>query len=76
MVWSSFLVPWRAALYILAMIAVGFHLSHAIQSLFQTLGVTHKRYTAAIRKISIVLGVVVAVGFSLVPIYVNIVGMQ
>ena len=76
MVWNSFLVPWRAIVYILAMVAVGFHLSHAIQSLFQTLGVNHKRYTEPIRKISIVLGVVVAVGFSLVPIYVNIIGMH
>jgi len=73
MVWASFLQPWRAAVYVLAMIVVGFHLSHAIQSLFQTLGFNHKRYTPLIRQVSVVLGIVVAVGFSLVPIFVNIV---
>ncbi|MCA9450783.1 MAG: succinate dehydrogenase cytochrome b subunit, partial [Candidatus Omnitrophica bacterium] len=33
LVWNSFLEPWHAGLYILAMIVLGLHLSHGIQSL-------------------------------------------
>lgn len=34
--------------YIVAMIVLGFHLSHGIGSLFQTLGINHSRYTPLI----------------------------
>jgi succinate dehydrogenase / fumarate reductase cytochrome b subunit len=70
LVWNSFTFLPRTVFYILAVCCVGLHLSHGIQSLFQTIGFFHDRYTPAIRKASIVLGVVVAIGFSLVPIYV------
>jgi succinate dehydrogenase / fumarate reductase cytochrome b subunit len=73
LVWASFLKPWRAILYILAMILVGLHLSHGLQSLVQTLGFRHEKYTPMIQKASIALGIIIAVGFSMVPIYINIV---
>ncbi len=72
LVWNSFLNPLRSLVYILAVCAVGLHLSHGVQSLFQSLGVTHEHYTPLVQKGSIALGLVVAVGFSLIPIYVFI----
>lgn len=72
LVWNAFLDPWRSAFYVAAVIGVGMHLTHGIQSLFQSLGITHPRYTPWIQKISVLVGVVVAVGFALIPIYVLI----
>jgi succinate dehydrogenase / fumarate reductase cytochrome b subunit len=76
LVWNSFLLSehwWRPLLYVVAVCCVGAHLSHGVQSLVQTVGFFHERYTPLIQKISIALGVIVAVGFSVIPIYVNIV---
>ncbi len=70
LVWNSFLNPLRALFYVLAVIATGLHLSHGIQSLFQSLGLDHDGYTPAVRKTSVVLGAIVAVGFALIPVYV------
>lgn len=70
LVWTSFKQWWRAGFYVLAMAAVGAHLSHAIQSVFQTFGLNHERYTPWIRRFSVALGVLVAFGFSAIPIYV------
>ncbi len=72
LVWNAFLDPWRSAFYVVAVIAVGMHLSHGIQSLFQSLGLTHPRYTPWIHKVSVLVGVIVAVSFALIPIYVLI----
>ncbi|MFP4192353.1 MAG: succinate dehydrogenase cytochrome b subunit [Candidatus Hydrogenedentota bacterium] len=72
LVWNAFLDPWRSAFYVVAVIGVGMHLTHGIQSLFQSLGITHSRYTPWIHGISVLVGVVVAVGFALIPIYVLI----
>jgi succinate dehydrogenase / fumarate reductase cytochrome b subunit len=73
LVWNSFAKNLlRSAFYILAVCCVGFHLSHGIQSLFQTIGFFNDRYTPVIRKASIVLGALVAIGFSLIPLYIII----
>lgn len=70
LVWNSFLAPWRSIVYILAVCAVGLHLSHGIQSFFQTLGTNDDHVGPTIIKISRVIGLIVAVGFSSIPIYV------
>ncbi|NUM53947.1 MAG: succinate dehydrogenase cytochrome b subunit [Candidatus Hydrogenedentes bacterium] len=77
LVWNSFLNPLRVVIYLAAVWCVGMHLSHGIQSMFQSIGFYHDRYTPVIRQASLVIGAVVACGFSLVPIYVivrNIIG--
>lgn len=73
LVWNSFLQPWHAGLYIFAMIVLCLHLSHGIRSLFQTLGVSHDRYTPKIEKIGLALAILIAVGFISIPIMVNVV---
>ena len=69
-VYHSFGHPWHSAGYILAMVALGFHLSHAIQSCFQTFGFNHPVYTALIRRLSNGLGVLIATALSTIPIYI------
>ena len=66
-VYNAFADPWHSALYILAMAALGFHLSHGIQSFAQTLGFYHPRYTPLIRKMSNGLGLLIALAYSSIP---------
>jgi len=59
-------------LYLVAMGLLGFHLTHAIASLFQTLGFNHESYEALIQVLSPVLAWAVALGFAAVPLLVRI----
>ncbi len=61
--------PWYSLLYIGGFVFLGIHLNHAIQSAFQTLGWNHSKYTGAVKVIGSVYSVLIAIGFSLVPIY-------
>lgn len=68
MVVSSFQVHAISVAYVLAMIMVGLHLNHAIASAFQTLGVRNQRFVPVIRMVGPLLGILVAAGFSSVPL--------
>ena len=70
LVWFSFNQWWRMVFYVVAVAAVGAHLSHALQSVCQTFGMNHERYTPWVKGFSIAVGVLVAVGFASLPIYV------
>jgi succinate dehydrogenase / fumarate reductase, cytochrome b subunit len=72
LVWNAFKVPWRSVVYMVVMVAVGLHTAHGFESVFQTAGFNHDRYTPWLRLISVILGVVVAVGFISIPLYVLI----
>ena len=41
---ATFAQPLSVALYVLGMIALGYHLSHGFQSAFQTIGLNHVKY--------------------------------
>jgi len=67
---TGFANPIAAGLYILAMILVGFHLSHGIWSMFQSIGFSHPRYTPLIKKFAGVFSWILIAGFISVPIAV------
>jgi succinate dehydrogenase / fumarate reductase, cytochrome b subunit len=67
---AAFHVGWAAAIYIVAMVGVGFHLWHGLYSLFQSLGFRHPRYTPAIRSIAALLATLVALGNISIPVAV------
>jgi succinate dehydrogenase / fumarate reductase cytochrome b subunit len=67
---NGFSNPIASALYIVAMILVGFHLSHGIWSMFQSVGFSHPRYTPLIKKFSGIFAWVLIAGFIAVPISV------
>jgi succinate dehydrogenase / fumarate reductase cytochrome b subunit len=54
--------------YIAFMILLGFHLNHAIGSAFQTLGVNHSKYNGFLHGLGPALSIILATGFSLIPI--------
>ncbi|HXV97782.1 MAG TPA: succinate dehydrogenase cytochrome b subunit [Anaerolineae bacterium] len=56
--------------YLVAMVALGFHMYHGTWSLFQTLGLNNQNYTLPLRLVSLILAIVVAGGFALVPLAV------
>jgi len=62
--------PIASGLYIVAMILVGFHLSHGIWSMFQSMGFSHPRYTPMLKKFSGIFAWVLIAGFIAVPIAV------
>ena len=66
---ESFHNPLYVAFYVLAMVAVAFHLLHGFQSAFQTLGWTHRKYTPVVQFIGTwFFGVIIPIGFALMPI--------
>ena len=70
MVVRSFQNPWFSGCYVLAIVMVGFHLSHAIKSLFQTFGIHHDSYNTAIRVFGRVLVGVFVLGNCSIPILI------
>ena len=66
---DSFEVWWMTLIYLAAMAALGAHLHHGIWSAAQTLGWTgNARSRLVFRRIAFVTAVIIAGGFSLVPI--------
>lgn len=56
-------------LYVIAMIAIGFHLFHGFKSAFQTMGWRHPKYDGALNALTWFFGVIVPAGFALIPLY-------
>ena len=62
---------WMTAIYLVAMFALGMHLHHGTWSAAQTLGLTNNaRARRNAKTLGWILAVVIAGGFSLVPIFV------
>lgn len=59
-------------LYMVALVAVGFHLFHGTWSLFQTLGLNDDSWDPAFRALAWLLAIVVPVGFAAVPIAIQL----
>ena len=66
---TGFLIPF-AVIYIAVMILVGFHLSHGIWSMVQSLGFSHPRYTPMVKKFAAVFSWILIAGFIAVPLAV------
>lgn len=69
LVMNFFQSPVNVIVYVAAMGVVGLHVSHGLQSMFRTLGLVHPKYTPAVEKVSIAVGVIFATGFSAIPIW-------
>jgi succinate dehydrogenase / fumarate reductase, cytochrome b subunit len=68
---ESFGQLWYVILYVLSMIAMGFHLYHGFQSGFQTLGFDHNKYFPAIKFLGLwVFSIIIPALFAAMPIYI------
>jgi len=68
LIFNSFKSPTHSILYICTMIALGLHLSHALQSVFRTLGLFNEKYMPLIEKVSFITGWLVALAYSSIPL--------
>lgn len=66
---NLFTNTYYAIFYIAIMILLGFHLNHAFQSAFQTIGVNHPVYTPVVKAIGDFYSIVIPLGFILIPLY-------
>ena len=62
--------PVWVAVYVAAMVLIGFHLRHGIASAFQSLGASHPRYTKRLVAIGTIIAILIAGGFAIIPIWV------
>jgi len=60
--------PVGAGIYFVGVVAVGIHVSHAFKSAFQTLGLTHSKYTPLIERVGLALAILLFIGFAAFPI--------
>lgn len=60
--------PIVVIVYILGVIALGWHLLHGFQSAFQTFGINHKKYTPLINGLGILYTFIVCALFALMPV--------
>jgi succinate dehydrogenase / fumarate reductase cytochrome b subunit len=62
--------------YVVAMVALGFHLWHGVYSMFQSLGMSNRRLTPSVQRFAAGLSVLLALGFASIPlaVLVGIVG--
>lgn len=61
--------PGYVAWYVVAMVILGFHLSHGFSSALQSLGFNHPKYAPWIKRLGLSFSVLIAMGFSAQPVY-------
>jgi len=67
---KAFQVPLISGIYIVAMLALGFHLSHGIFSMLNTLGLSNQRYHTFRKIVSPTVGFLIALGYIAIPVAV------
>ncbi|RYZ55783.1 MAG: succinate dehydrogenase cytochrome b subunit [Proteobacteria bacterium] len=72
MVVTSFQNPVYSLLYIVSMAVIGFHLSHGLSSMWQSLGLNHQKYNLFFRKVTPLIGWVVCIAAASIPLSVLI----
>lgn len=72
MVVHAFQNPVYSVLYIVSMFLLGYHLSHGLSSMWQSLGLNHKKYNPFFRSIMPLVGWVVCAAAATIPLAVLI----
>lgn len=68
---NAFTTWWYVLLYVIAMAALGFHLTHGFWSAFQTLGWNNSKYVPLIRFLGVgVFGIIIPIAFASIPVYI------
>lgn len=67
---QSLQVPWRAALYTVGSLLIGWHLFHGIQSSARSLGIASRKWTPIIEKVGTIGGLGMGILFAAIPVAV------
>lgn len=70
LVLERFKIGWVVITYVFLLIGLGFHLHHAFQAAFQTLGLNNKKYTPAIKAFGVIYSIVITAGFISIPVII------
>ena len=70
LVLEKFQDPVYVASYCIIMVLIGMHLYHGVQSIFQTLGISHPRYNKFFKYFGYTYAVIVSAGFFSQPLFV------
>lgn len=62
--------PYSRLLYVVGIVFLGFHLSHGFAAAFQSIGLSHPKYTPMIKLAGKIFAIAIAVGFILIAICV------
>ncbi|MBN2172545.1 MAG: succinate dehydrogenase cytochrome b subunit [Bacteroidales bacterium] len=65
---AEFQYTWVVIGYVASFLFLGFHLHHGFESAFQSLGLTHTKYTPFIKNLSLIISIVLTVGFIIIPL--------
>jgi succinate dehydrogenase / fumarate reductase cytochrome b subunit len=71
---AAFANPVYMIIYVVVMIIVALHVRHGFWSAFQTLGANHPKYMPALMMLSIIVGLIIGLGFGLLPLYMWAIG--
>ncbi|MCF6213895.1 MAG: succinate dehydrogenase cytochrome b subunit [Flavobacteriaceae bacterium] len=69
LVTALFKNPVYTAIYVIAFILLGIHLSHGFQSAFQSTGANYNKYKRCLKNTGIAFSILIAVGFSAIALY-------
>ena len=69
---TAFHELWYVLVYVVSMVALGFHLKHGLESAFQTLGVRTRKYSSAIKNLTTGLVLLIPIVFASIPIFIYI----
>jgi succinate dehydrogenase / fumarate reductase cytochrome b subunit len=66
---------WIDAIYVVGSVALGFHLYHALWAAFQTLGLSNQLWRRRLNRLGLLVAIIIAGGFALIPIWVKVASM-
>ena len=66
---DAFSSPLYVGFYLVALVFLGYHLKHGVQSAFQTLGLHDARYAWAVTAIGVVFWLLFPIAFAVLPLY-------
>jgi len=61
--------PWMIGAYLLGLLGLALHLWHGFQSAFQTLGISHKKYTPIIMGLGKIYSILIPLAYAIIPLY-------
>ncbi|MDO5656330.1 MAG: succinate dehydrogenase cytochrome b subunit [Flavobacteriaceae bacterium] len=67
---TAFKQEWYILLYLIAFIALGYHLIHGVFSAHRSLGLYNKTYSLIIKNLSLIFAIIITLGYSIIPIFI------
>ncbi len=65
-----FKLPLYVSIYVISFVALSFHLNHAFQSAFQTIGFNHQKYTPTVKFLGVLYSILIPAGYIVIPLII------